>query len=236
MTTATALPVVVRLRTDQVPAAARLVARAFDHYEMNRVLVPDDVKRCQAATAVAMTRLYRALPHGYVFAASDGHELQGVAVWLPPHVRPTSRPPLSVLPATARALATYAGAARRLMPVVVESRRAIAAYRRIFRLRATAIAALPQWHLAILATDPRHQRHGVGRRLLAHMLERIEADEVGVWLETNDDRNVRLYERVGFSVTAYVEGEAALPSWWLMQRPPVGAAVGAREPGDLGSG
>jgi ribosomal protein S18 acetylase RimI-like enzyme len=218
MTTAATSPTVVRLTTGQVPAAAELIARAFDHYEMTRALIPDAAKRRQATAAMAMTRLYRAMPHGYVFAASDRRDVQGVAVWLPPHVKPSSRPPLQVFPATARAVVVYAGAVPRLPLIIARSCRGLARYRRILRTRASAITSAPQWHLAILATDPQHQGRGVGSRLLDHMLERVDADSIGVWLETNHPGNVRLYEKFGFIVTAHVEGEDPLPSWWLMQR------------------
>lgn len=72
------------------------------------------------------------------------------------------------------------------------------------RLAAVASAGIPPqpavaWNLATVGVHPASQGLGLGAALV-----RAGLDAAGgpVALETSDDRNVRLYERLGFSVTA----------------------------------
>ena len=79
------------------------------------------------------------------------------------------------------------------------------------------------WHLGFLASDPAHQRRGIGTRLLTHVLDRADADGAPVWLETSDPANLHLYEKFGFETAARAEGGARLPTFWVMVRPPAGS-------------
>jgi ribosomal protein S18 acetylase RimI-like enzyme len=96
----------------------------------------------------------------------------------------------------------------------------VARWTRAKKAAASSARRKPRWHLAALATDPAHQRRGVAGRLLRHMLERADDDELGVWLETTDARNVALYGRYGFEILAHIGGPTFVPYWWTMVRPP----------------
>lgn len=52
------------------------------------------------------------------------------------------------------------------------------------------------WHVTLVATDPEQQGHG--SQFMGHVSEL--ADEVGVdcYLEANDEKNMRLYEKFGY--------------------------------------
>ena len=58
------------------------------------------------------------------------------------------------------------------------------------------------WYLSIIAVDPEFQGQGLGRKLLEPTI--AEADRAGAmcYLETFSDRNVRFYQRLGFTVGA----------------------------------
>lgn len=60
------------------------------------------------------------------------------------------------------------------------------------------------FHLADMATDPQHQRRGVGRAVIDHLLTRIEqqAPEAPYVTLMADRPGVRLYESVGFVPSA----------------------------------
>ncbi|OBF30135.1 GNAT family N-acetyltransferase [Mycobacterium sp. ACS4331] len=73
------------------------------------------------------------------------------------------------------------------------------------RLEAIAAVDIPAhpdgaWNLATVGVHPGSQGHGLGAALVHAALEVDPA--AGVALETSDERNVRLYERAGFAVTA----------------------------------
>jgi ribosomal protein S18 acetylase RimI-like enzyme len=223
MDTMTATGRIVRLTEKDVPDAAALLTRAFDHDPFNRHLFLDDESRRRVYQALTQPAVARAIPYGHAFAVADEATLRGLAIWgPPPHVILPSGPSLRMLPAIGRDLAPAIGAIPVLARLGVGSPQQIASWSRGKKRAAAEARREPRWHLAALATDPAHQRRGTAGRLLRHMLERADADRLGVWLETTDPRNVALYERYGFGTLAYVEGPAFLPDWWTMVRPPGG--------------
>jgi ribosomal protein S18 acetylase RimI-like enzyme len=60
----------------------------------------------------------------------------------------------------------------------------------------------PHWYLAILGVRPGQRGRGLGSALIRPGLERADADGLPCYLESSNPRNVSLYERHGFEVTA----------------------------------
>ncbi|MGI8631059.1 MAG: GNAT family N-acetyltransferase [Solirubrobacterales bacterium] len=73
-------------------------------------------------------------------------------------------------------------------------------------------------HFGPIATDPAHQRTGIGTALMIRRCERLDAEGAVGYLETDVESNVRFYERFGFEVvdTAEVLGVES----WFMRRAP----------------
>ncbi len=82
--------------------------------------------------------------------------------------------------------------------------------------------AYPHWYLPWLAVEPGHQGAGIGGRLLAHCLAIVDESGLPAFLETPNPRNVSLYERHGFEVTA-VTRSASCPPLTSMLRAGAGA-------------
>ncbi len=78
----------------------------------------------------------------------------------------------------------------------------------------------PHHFLAILGVEPEMQGKKVGSALLRSLAARADADGLPCYLETDQERNVRIYERHGFGVTSeHVLTELAGVRFWLMLRP-----------------
>ncbi len=60
----------------------------------------------------------------------------------------------------------------------------------------------PCWFLGAVAVDPAAQGKGLGRAVIEPGLERAEKEGYPVFLETSDETNVKIYERLGFEVKA----------------------------------
>ena len=58
----------------------------------------------------------------------------------------------------------------------------------------------PHWHIGPIGVDPTFQGQGVGKALLGSVLEMADEDGPLTYLETDADRNVKLYEKFGFRV------------------------------------
>ena len=78
----------------------------------------------------------------------------------------------------------------------------------------------PHWYLSTLATDPPHQRTGVGAALLAPGLARCDQTRLGAYLETQKEDNVAYYSRFGFRVKDEIDLPMNGPHLWLMWRDP----------------
>ena len=135
-----------------------------------------------------------------IHGAFDGEELLGIAatfaagLYPPPELRTTLR----FLPAFVRA-----GPA----PVV-----------RALRFSAIQESGHPdEEHVYVwfLAVDPKHQRGGVGRALLARVYEEAGAP---VYLDTSNPANVPYYASNGFEETGKVAGPRGA-MMWFMKRP-----------------
>ncbi len=83
------------------------------------------------------------------------------------------------------------------------------------------IAPRPHMYLALLSVAPDFQRQGFASRLVRPMLARLDAERLPAYLETQNLRNVAMYERFGFRL----EREDILPGtnlrmYLLVHHPP----------------
>ena len=58
----------------------------------------------------------------------------------------------------------------------------------------------PHWHVGPVGVHPELQGRGVGKAMLAAFLDMVDHQGLPAYLETDLDRNVRLYEEFGFQV------------------------------------
>ena len=78
----------------------------------------------------------------------------------------------------------------------------------------------PHAYLWFLGVRRDAQGHGVGSRLLRIACERLDAQKLPAYLETQTERNVGLYRRHGFEVTSKFHARRDSPPMWTMWREP----------------
>jgi ribosomal protein S18 acetylase RimI-like enzyme len=129
------------------------------------------------------------------------------AVWMPPE----STGPISLLKEL------------QLAPAILRAT-GLARAMRIPALQAGIAAHHPKGrsyaYLWFLGVCPQAQGMGVGSRLLLSATRRLDAAGLGAFLETQTRRNVALYRRHGFEVTAEFHVRADAPPMWGMWREP----------------
>jgi GNAT superfamily N-acetyltransferase len=159
----------IRLLGRRLDEATDLLARCF-HNTSLVAHFPDERARFRALPRMFAARLRDALGFGHVYAAtreiksSDGDELVGVTVWLPPGAFPLSPGgQLRVLPGMAGVLAAAPRSACRLLRYTAG----------IARLH----PAQPYWYLEVVGVDPAARGLGIGTRLLEPIL--AQADKSG---------------------------------------------------------
>lgn len=79
------------------------------------------------------------------------------------------------------------------------------------------------WYLALLGTDPDHQRTGLGSALLAPVLAECDTEGLPAYLETSKEENLAFYARHGFVETSrmMLGGPAGVPMWTMWRDPQV---------------
>ncbi|MBN1319555.1 MAG: GNAT family N-acetyltransferase [Thermoleophilia bacterium] len=86
--------------------------------------------------------------------------------------------------------------------------------------RAQITAARPCVYLLVLGVRRAHQGKGLGGALLRALIEDCERQSLSIYLETETEENVRLYERFGFKLLKQVDlPNLGLPMWEMMREP-----------------
>ena len=186
---------------DADPLAA-VLARAFADDPVWRWMFPRRPERM--ATMFAMPLRHARLPDGLnQLAERDGRVLAG-ALWDPPGCWELSAAArIRRFPALMRLLGTRTYAVLRGLSEIE---------------RAHPIE--PHWYLAVLGTDPSAQGRGLGSALLRSRLDRCDDQRFPAYLEASKERNIRYYEKFGFTVTGEIRLPGGGPCVWPMWRNP----------------
>ncbi|MCC8379861.1 GNAT family N-acetyltransferase [Xenorhabdus sp. PB30.3] len=166
----------------QLTRCIQTLTGAFDGYSLMRHFLAEDShqQRVQRYLETFLRKVGMAV--GHVWATDDG---TAVSIWTAPGIE---------------------DAASVFVPLSVEFEK-IAGERANIMQASEAIMAkerpdFPCWFLGVVAVDPDFQGKGLSRAVIDPGLERAEREGFPVFLETSDEKNVRIYERLGFEVTA----------------------------------
>lgn len=190
--------------SEELPALARVLTRAFADDPVTAWLWPDESSRVERlARFFADVFMERLAPgRDEIFTDDD---LRGVASWTPPGQGDIA--PLEML---------------RLLPILASvcGRRLPRALRTLAYMEAQFPEA-PHWHLPFLGVSPEHQGHGLGSALMRPILERCDRERIPAYLEASTPRNRALYLRHGFVVLDEMRLPGGGPPLWRMWREPV---------------
>jgi ribosomal protein S18 acetylase RimI-like enzyme len=189
-----------RAEPAEFPELARMLARAFHADPVAAWACRPEDLRPRVLERLFGMRLRDIHPRGEIWTDD---ELRSVAVWAAPDQWHT----------TTRQDLAYASSLLhpRLMlrtPMVVTG---------MLGAQKVHPAEPPHWYLAILGTDPSAQGQGLGSTLMEPILQELDRDGVGAYLESSKEQNLDFYARHGFRVTS----ERRLPrgpSLWPMWR------------------
>jgi ribosomal protein S18 acetylase RimI-like enzyme len=194
------------LADSQLQQTVNVLARAFCSNPLNRAVVQsDDADRCFRSNRHSMqTLLPMARLHGQVLVAAFDGELAGGLVASPPGRFPF--PPPSLVGGLRCLIRQGWQVARR--------------WEEVFEIFEALHPVEPHWYLGTLGVVASARRRGVGAALLSRWLVGVDRDGLPAYLETDSERNIRFYERAGFSL----EGETSVLGVraWRMKRAPAG--------------
>jgi ribosomal protein S18 acetylase RimI-like enzyme len=195
-----------------VDAGTSAIARAFMGDPLFAWAIPDAATREQKIAVLHRVLLEYGLRYGLRITQSDGGRC--VAIW---------EPPGHSMGLVGLARSGMATAPLKIGPgPMARLARAAAA---IEPIREQGMGGRPHWYLSIAAIDPDLQGQGRGGALLREGLARVDADGLPCFLDTNNEANLSLYERFGFTTVARVQVGQDGPFAWGMRRDPQSAGA-----------
>ncbi len=195
-----------RLTCQDLDQAGRLLARSFRSDPAVAFIFADELHRDQVLPDLWRGAASYTLLYGEAWTTPA---LTGVACWLPPGLTHKTLP--RMLRAGMGSL--FFELSRN------ELRRNLTNDRYSDRLH-ERYAPGPHWYLFVIGVEPMNQSQGIGSALLKPMLAQADTEQVPIYLETHNPRNVEFYEKNGFCVA----GEGRVPgssvAMFPMLRPP----------------
>jgi ribosomal protein S18 acetylase RimI-like enzyme len=181
----------IRLSKEQIgPASEMLVDAFFNDAKLTHVL-PDENTRREKGRQLFAFHLRYGLNYGRVYATSP--VLEGVAVWLP-----SNRSEVTLWRAMrSGGMALQKGLSKDAMKRLLSFADQVDAYHK---------KHLPGSHcyLFFIGVDPRLHGKGYGGKLIRPMLDRMDKMQMACYLNTQNEKNIGLYEHFGFTVIEQV--------------------------------
>lgn len=196
--------VAVRTATldDDVAALSRTLARAFQDDPAFSWATGDADRRRRHAPRyfeLMLRRIY--LPKGQTHMTDDG---SAAALWAPPDKwKVSTAATVPLFPVMARACGRNLGRAMQMLNLMESKHKQLVE---------------PHYYLAFVGTDPDHQGEGRGTALMAHMLERADAEGRPAYLEATSTGSQALYHRHGFEVLEELQWPGGGPTFARMWR------------------
>ncbi len=193
-----ALDNLFRLTKAQITPAVEMVSRAFLDNPGIVAYFPDEHKRKRILPYIFRYSIRRGVLYGEVYATSPN--LEGVAIWIPSeNMHMTSG--LSIL--------------KKLGEKNVSQMLSFVGYLASIHKRH---APFKHWYLLGLAVNPHYQGKGYASILLRAMFARIDKEHLPCYLETQNEKNVPIYQHYGFKVVEESTVPGTKVTNWAMLR------------------
>ncbi len=125
-------------------------------------------------------------------------DFSGAALWLPPGAHPNEDEMIQLIWSS-----TPEKVQQDLFPLLEEMDR--------------SHPEVPHWYLPMIGVEGRRQGLGIGGELMKHALKRIDEERLPAYLESTNPRNIKLYERCGFSLIGKIQVGFAPPVFPMLR-------------------
>lgn len=195
-----------RLKKDEIGRAGEVFFAAFQEDPVFNAIF-DGATREQRLAFFTMTAQY-SMKYGQVYAPSPA--LEGIAAWV--------EGKYSEMSFWRRLLS---GALWTGLNMGMEvSKTMVTVFMPIDQDRKEHMRGRDYIYLLMIGVDPQHQGQGYGGQLLSGLIEESEQTGLPVYLETETENNVSVYEHFGFKVVDKVTlPQIDLPMWELIREP-----------------
>jgi ribosomal protein S18 acetylase RimI-like enzyme len=195
----------VRLTKPDIERAANVLTRAFQDDALESYFIPDTEVRHKLLPYFFQYRIRFGILYGEVYSTSP--EMEGIAIWFPP----------SKSDMTSWKMMRAGGISlqRKVGKEIISKMTFV--NKHVTNIRKQH-APFPHWHLFPMGVDPSHQGKGFASTLLRPMLKRIDTEGLACYLETQNERNVSIYQHFGFKVVhAEVLPDTDIMHWAMIR-------------------
>jgi ribosomal protein S18 acetylase RimI-like enzyme len=194
---------IIKAGKKDIPALRDTMVKAFQDDPFTNWLVKQDEKRDKRFEAMFECTLGAfGLRYDHLYT---NEERSGAAVWIPPgKINADSFSNILLLPAWIKVV----GLTR--IPQVLKATNYISGFH----------PGPEYFYLMSLGTLPSMQGKGIGSALLKPVLDICDKDNIPACLETSDEKNIRFYQKHGFTVKQEIIIPYGGPITWIMTREP----------------
>jgi len=189
-----------RLTSKDYSRACKVLGLAFQEDPIWKAILKDDPDKFPLVFGVP---LKYCLKYGAIYASSPN--LEGIIAWLPSNYVKMGvfRLLMSGALWSAMKLGSKLGKLiQEVFEIITEDRET--------NMKGTYL------YLYVIGVAPEHQGKGIGTNLIKNMLSQIPP-EIPIYLETETERNVSLYKRLGFKVLKkIIVPSLQLPMWEML--------------------
>lgn len=195
-----------KVAKEDISKAAATFVDAFQHDPIWNTVFADYASEYNRARAVYETPVKYCLKYGSVYSISE--KLEGVAAWVPGEF--SNLPLWRVVRSGAALSGMKVGfkIAKQIMPI----------FKPIEKDRKENMKGKDYIYLFVLGVAQRYQGLGFGGKLLSALIAESKQSGKTLYLETETEKNVKLYEKFGFKlIKKTMLPVIDLPMWEMMR-------------------
>jgi len=191
---------------DKLKIAGNILSKAFHHDPIFNYLIPNTNQRFKILNQYFQHVIKFGLRYGEVYTSPN---LECISVWLPPK---------NSFHTTWKAIKTGA----LILPIKIKWKY-LTLQNKIHKFSDNLhkkFVPYPHWYLSLIGVEPNHQGKGLGQQLLSTTIKRIDLERKPIYLETNKEKNLKIFERFGFHILKKaIVPDTELFHWSLLRNP-----------------
>jgi ribosomal protein S18 acetylase RimI-like enzyme len=197
-----------KLQKKDLPNACEVMADAFQHDPIWNAIFEGIPNMQSKLNAFYETPLRHCLKYGKVYATSE--KLEGVAGWVPGALADMTVWRLLRSGAFRSGMKMGFKLAKRMQPALEPIE-----HDRKENMKGTSFI-----YLQIIGVATAYQGQGFGGKLLRAVIQKSELAQLPIYLETETERNVKMYQRFGFNLIKEISLPVIhLPMWEMVREP-----------------
>ncbi|MFX1275724.1 MAG: GNAT family N-acetyltransferase [Promethearchaeota archaeon] len=198
-----------KLTKNDIKRACLVAGDAFQNDPTAIFSYPDEKERKEKLQYGFYMIYNYGIKYGLTYATSKN--LEGITIWLPPG---------KSNPSTWTMMRHGGFYAMRKVGLKLKTMKRTMAVFNYIEGRHKHHAPFDHWYFQNIAVKPEEQGKGYGGLLIKTMITEVETDDLPIYVETNVEKNVSIYQKYGFEILEHlIIPETDIPLWCLLRKP-----------------